>query len=166
MTIYYLKNDYGIESNNTLKLYEHPDWQEYYNNLIKIYTSYSYSPEKIHEIGLENIEITREKMRDIIKALGYKKSIEEFNKHIESDSRFFDKTPESLYNRMNSYLQKIRPYLRYYFKKLPMTDCEVRRIEPSRESSTSWGYYAVPVGSKRGFIIVQQIWTTQIRVTP
>lgn len=149
LTIDYLKSDYVIENTYKPTLCNHPDGQEYYNSLIKIYTSYDSSPEKIHQIGLESIEKTRKKMREVIKSLGYQMSIEEFNKHIESDPRFFDRTPEDLYNRMNGFLEKIRPYLKHYFKRLPICECEVKRIDPSREASTSWGYYAVPTGIEK-----------------
>lgn len=146
--ISYIENDCMTVASSWVPLCRQPGGEEYYQSLIKTYTSYDYTPKEIHEIGLENIEITKQKMQSIINELGYNMSIEKFNENLQHDRRFFDQTLDELYVRMNGFLVKIRPKLKDYFKKLPITDCEVRRIDSARESSTSWGYYAVPVGTE------------------
>jgi len=150
-TIDYIKNDYRKNVESNPGLCNQPGGAEYYKTLIKVFTSYELTPEEIHDIGLENLEITKSKMQDIIKRLGFDLNIEEFNKLLDKDPKFFDKTKEDLGNRLTKHLELIRPRMKDYFYKQPLADCEVRPIEAARESSTSWGYYAVPVGTDKNF---------------
>ncbi|MHB1391709.1 MAG: DUF885 domain-containing protein [Clostridia bacterium] len=149
ITIEYLKNDYIKNVESKPGLCNQPGGTEYYKALVKVFTSYELTPEEVHNIGLKNLEITKSKMQDIIKRLGFDLGIEEFNKLLNKDSRFFDKTKEDLGNRLTKHLELIRPLLKDYFYNQPLADCEVRPIEAARESSTSWGYYAVPVGTDK-----------------
>lgn len=148
-TIAYIRNDYIKNVKAKAGLCNQPGGLDYYKALIKVYTSYDLAPEEIHEIGLKNIDITKSKMQDIIKRLGFNLTIEDFNKSLDNNPDYFDKTKEALGNRLSKQLDKIRPLLKDYFYKQPSADCEVRPVEAARESSTSWGYYAVPVGTDK-----------------
>lgn len=143
----YLANDYKKSVRGKAGLCNQPGGSEYYRALIKVYTSYGLTPEEVHNIGLDSLEVTKSKMKDVIKRLGFDLGIQEFNKVLENNPDYFDKTKEELGDRLTKHLDRIRPLLKDYFYKQPHADCEVRAIEAARESSTSWGYYAVPVGT-------------------
>lgn len=149
MTIDYIKNDYMKNAAGKPGLCNQPGGEEYYRALIKVYTSYELAPEEIHDIGLRNLELTKSKMRDIIKRLGFGLDIAEFNRILDKNPDYFDKTKEALGSRLTKHLDMVRPHLKHYFYNQPSADCEVRPIEEERESSTSWGYYAVPVGTDK-----------------
>lgn len=149
LTVDYIEKDYMPNKVGKPGLCSLRDGRGYYSKLIKIYTSYDLSPEEIHEIGLKNLEITKNKMEGIIKGLGFNCGIQEFNKLLEGNPDYIDKTRESLGRRLTGFLDKVRPLMKDYFYKLPEADCEVRAIDVERESSTSWGYYAMPVGTDK-----------------
>lgn len=149
LTVDYIKNDYMANTVVKPGLCNLRGGRDYYNKLIKIYTSYDLTPEEIHEIGLKNLEITKNKMEVIIRGLGFDCGIPEFNKLLESNPYYIDKTREALGSRLASFLDKVMPLMKDYFYKLPEAGCEVRPIDAERESSTSWGYYAMPVGTDK-----------------
>lgn len=119
-----------------------------YRGLIKTYTSYDLSPREIHEIGLRELEVTKEKMRDLIRGMGLDLSLEAFEQKTLADRRFFDDTPERLTARFGRYLEKIRPKLPLMFKHFPVADCCARALGKDSEGATSWGYYSVPIGTE------------------
>ena len=147
--ITYLQNDYSDEI-KIKALWEDEGGKEYYQSLIEIYTSSSLSPKEIHEIGLSELENTRSKQRDILKLLG--KSSDNFLEALQNDrllrKMFYDSSPAMLQNRLDGYLDRTKTCLSDYFHRLPKTPCLLKRIDPAREGSTSWGYYAVPVGEE------------------
>ena len=147
-TIEYLQNNYFEKGIIWKGVCELDNGREYYKSLINVYTSYNLSAEQIHEIGLENMRITRDKLRNIIEKTGHNMSIEEFNILLKKDLRFFDTSSDQLSGRMNGYINKIRPKLKDFFYKIPSTECDIRPIDKNRESSTTWGYYAIPVGNE------------------
>ena len=123
--------------------------EEYYHSLIKTYTSYNLDPQEIHEIGLRELEITKQKIRDLMRAMGYEKSLEEFHQTMLSDQRFFDSSPEHLAERFNRCLEKIRPKMSLVFKRQPQADCCAKALSREQEGATSWGYYSVPIGTEK-----------------
>ncbi len=147
--ISYIENEYVRELGDKVGLCNQPEGLEYYKALINVYTSYDLSPEYIHETGLKNLQVTREKMQAIIKKLGFDCTIEEFNERLSDNKDYKDPTSHKLKERFEKHLDKIRPLLDDYFYNQPETACEVCGIDPSREGSTSWGYYSIPVGSQK-----------------
>lgn len=144
----YLKNDYCKYVGDKYGAVNYIGGIEYYYNQIKTYTSYDYRPGEIHDIGLKNIEITKDKIRKIMEYLGYKGSIKNFHKEMTKNKLYYDKTSEELQKRMRSHLEKIRLELPKYFYKIPKSDCDVQPIEKEKEGTTSWGYYHFPNSEK------------------
>ena len=141
----------GLMGKEFINLSKTKGGEAYYHSLIKTYTSYNLSPQEIHEIGLRELEVTKQKIRNLMRTMGYEKSLEEFHRMMLSDRRFFDLTPEHLTERFNRCLEKIRPKMSLVFKRQPQADCCARALSREQEGATSWGYYSVPIGTeKRG----------------
>jgi len=129
-------------------LYKLKNGEEYYQSLIKTYTSYDLTPQKIHEIGILELENTKSKIRELMRQMGFYMSLEDFHKKMLSNQRFFDKTPEELASRFNRCLEKIKPKLSLAFSIKPQADCISKALPHEQEGSTSWGYYSVPIGTE------------------
>ena len=125
------------------------DGDKYYHSLIKTYTSYDLSPKEIHEIGHRELEITNQKIKELMRQMGFDMSLKDFHKAMLSERRFFDKTPEELAARFSRSLEKIKPKLSSVFKRMPQAGCRSKALTREQEGSTSWGYYSVPIGVEK-----------------
>lgn len=122
---------------------------DYYRQQIITYTSYPVDPEELHRIGLHELEVTKEKMRAIIRKLGLSMDIPEFQAYMKKNRICYDDTPESLQKRFESKQALIEPHLADYFLHQPKAWCRSEALPKSKESSTSWGYYSVPIGEEK-----------------
>lgn len=123
--------------------------EEYYRRQIITYTSYALKPEQLHELGLENLEITQEKMRQIIRKLGMNYDIREFEEYLKKNRICFDSTKEALQKRFDTVQRKIEPELSRFFLRCPKAGCRCQALPKSKEGTTSWGYYSVPIGEEK-----------------
>ncbi len=126
-----------------------PGGEEYYRQQIITYTSYRLTPEELQEIGYENLEITRDKMKKIIRELGMNYDLEEFQEYLRKNRICFDKTPQELQHRFESVQKKIEPRLSDFFVHFPKAGCRCQALPKSKEGTTSWGYYSVPIGEEK-----------------
>lgn len=122
---------------------------DYYRQQIITYTSYALEPEELHRIGLRELEITREKMRAIIRKLGYDMDLPEFQRLLREKRICFDDTPEQLQQRFDRVQAKIEPRLSDFFLRQPQARCRSQRLPAAKEKTTSWGYYSVPIGEEK-----------------
>ncbi len=141
----YLKTEYIPHAPQTLGMGQYPGGYEMYRRQMDTYISCDATPEEVHAAGFRALEETKSKMRDIMKQVGFTGTLEEFTRSVQDDPRFKFKTPEEMQETLTGYLNQIRPILPKYFNRMPKADCAVRRIDPKREATTSWGYYNVPV---------------------
>lgn len=123
--------------------------EEYYRSQIITYTSYPTEPEELHELGLENLRITQEKMRDIIHGLGLDYQLKEFETYMRTNRICYDDTPEALQRRFDCVQKKIVPRLDDFFCRKPKVGCRCQALPKSKEGTTSWGYYSVPIGEEK-----------------
>ncbi len=141
----YLKTEYIPHAPQTLGMGQYPGGYEMYRRQMDTYISCDATPEEVHAAGFRALEETKSKIRDIMKQVGFTGTLEEFTRSVQDDPRFKFKTPEEMQETLTGYLNLIRPILPKYFNRMPKADCAVRRIDPKREATTSWGYYNVPV---------------------
>lgn len=88
------------------------------------------TPEEVHAIGYRALQETQDKMRDIMKQVGFQGTLEEFTRSVQEDPQFKFKTPEEMQETLTGYLEKIKPILPRYFNRMPKADCAVRQHRP------------------------------------
>lgn len=146
----FLKHDYNHAGINVIPgLCNIKNGIDYYNQQIITYTSYSIPPEELHNMGLHELEVTRAKMQKIIKDLGFNMDIPEFEKYLKHNRVCFDSTPEQLQARFERAQSRIERQLKNYFLRIPKSGCRCEALPKSKENSTSWGYYSVPIGTEK-----------------
>ena len=148
----FMGDEYLGAARESVGLFELPDGEAWYAHNVRRITTTDYTPDEIHQIGLGEVERIHGEMRDVMKAIGFEGSLNEFFEYVYSDPQFFFDEPEKLiqaYRDMSAEVESIAPE---FFKLFPNTPFEVRRVEPFREQSSSKGSYqsGSPDGSRPG----------------
>lgn len=127
-----------------------PDGAAWYAHNLRHNTMRSLTPEKVHQIGLDEVARIQEQMRVVAKDLGYPnatRSLPELKAFFEwmkaRDDMYF-KSREELLGAFQAFESRVAPVLPKYFNLRPTTGYEVRLVEPFREASASSGSYQGP----------------------
>ena len=126
-----------------------PGGLEYYRQQIITYTSYDLEPQELHAIGLRELERTRDKMLQLIRQMGLDMDIPQFQNYLRQNRICFDDSVEQLQARFDRVQARIGPKLDDYFLRKPKAGCRSQALPKSKEATTSWGYYSVPIGTEK-----------------
>jgi prolyl oligopeptidase len=137
-------------------IWDYPQGHDYYDLLVKYYTSTDMTPAQIHRLGLKEVARIRAEMKQIIDETGFVGSFEGFLDHLREDPRFYFESQGEL---MNAYLltcKRIDPELPRLFGRLPRTPYGVRAVPDAVAPDTVTAYYQPPAadGSRAGFFYV------------
>jgi uncharacterized protein (DUF885 family) len=129
-----------------------PDGKAWYAYNVRDITTTDYTPEQIHGIGLSEVKRIHGEMAGVMQRVGFKGTLPEFFKYMNSDPRFFFARREDLIAGYVKIKETVAPRLSRLFETLPKADYEVRAVEPFREKSASGGQYqaATEDGSRPG----------------
>jgi uncharacterized protein (DUF885 family) len=129
-----------------------PGGKEWYAYNVKRITTTDYTPEQIHQIGLDEVKRIQGEMRGVMQQVGFKGTLPEFFKFMNSDAQFFFAKREDLISGYDAIRKRVNPQLPKLFETLPKADYEVRAVEPFREKSAAGGQYqaASEDGSRPG----------------
>jgi uncharacterized protein (DUF885 family) len=129
-----------------------PDGKTWYAYNVKRITTTDYTPEQIHQIGLDEVKRIHGEMAGVMKQVGFKGTLDEFFKFLNTDPQFFFDRREDLIAGYDVLRKRVNPQLPKLFEILPKADYEVRAVEPFREKSAAGGQYqaATEDGSRPG----------------
>jgi uncharacterized protein (DUF885 family) len=135
----YLKRDYARAAREQPGLWSIPGGDETYAELVRQVTQEDLTPQKVHDIGVEELRRIHDEMR----ALGVKE-VRAYADTLKTDPRnHFDSRDELLeaaqrtFDRANAGLPRL-------FRHLPATPCEVMAIEEYREKDSVAAFYYPP----------------------
>ncbi len=137
-----------------------PNGENYYNALLKFYTTTELTADEIHALGLENVERIHNEMRVIMKQVGFDGDLQAFFAFMREDQQFF--YPETDQGRADylaasvATINEMREVLPEYFGILPKAELTVKRVEEFREKSAGKAFYQGPPpdGSRPGIYYV------------
>ncbi len=118
-----------------------PNGKAWYAYNVKRVTTTDYTPEQIHQIGLDEVKRIHGEMEAVMKQVGFKGTRNEFFKHLNTDPQFFFDHREDLIAGYDAIRKRVNPRLPQLFETLPRADYEVRAVEPFREKSAAGGQY-------------------------
>jgi uncharacterized protein (DUF885 family) len=118
-----------------------PDGKAWYAYNVSRITTTGYTPEQIHQIGLDEVQRIHAEMAEVMRRVGFKGTLQEFFTHLNSDPQFFWPTREALVAGYVDIKNRVDPQLPKLFEILPRADYEVRAVEPFREKSAAGGQY-------------------------
>ncbi|NOX67884.1 MAG: DUF885 domain-containing protein [Gammaproteobacteria bacterium] len=126
-------------------MWARPHGEEYYRWALKASTTTTMTPDEVHRLGLEQIEILHARMHPILQSLGYSRgSVGERMQALANDSRYRfpegDEGREEILAVIQESLAKIRQRLPQAFNTLMRGNLEVRRLPPEEEPGAPAAY--------------------------
>lgn len=139
-----LGSDYEERAPETVGLMRYPGGPEAYRRAIRQQTGYDYSPEELHELGLQRVAALGAEMEAIRRELGFEGTQAEFHRMLRTNPRFVADSPQDVEDRYNQHVSRIEPLIGEYFSVLPEAPYGVRRLDPAQEPGQTFGYYQMP----------------------
>lgn len=157
------KNIYNYTSTDYLKaslpksgISAIPHGKEYYNFLIKNYTTTEMKADDIHNLGLKEVARIKAEMEKVKAEVGYTGDLKSFFDYVRNKKELMPFTnPQQVIDNFNAIHNRMKPNLENLFGKKPKTPFEVRRTEAFREASASAEYNQGSVdGTRPGIFYV------------
>ncbi|WP_026462298.1 DUF885 domain-containing protein [Adhaeribacter aquaticus] len=152
----FMKNEYLPKSRNTSGISSIPNGKQYYNYLVRYWTTTDKTPEEIFETGQQEVKRIRSEMEAIKNQVGFKGDLKAFFAHLKTDKKFRPyKTDEEVLQAYRAIEARMQPQLKQLFGQVPKSKFEVRQTEAFREASASAEYNPpAPDGSRPGIFYV------------
>lgn len=146
----YIANEYLPKTRDTFGKGALPNGAAWYAHDVRDNTLRSLTPEKAHQIGLDEVARLQDSMRAVAPDLGYTKPVKSltdlkaFFEWVKARDDMYFKSREELLATYQAFGANVAPKLPAYFNLRPSADYEVRLVEPFREASASSGQYQGP----------------------
>lgn len=108
---------------------------------IKVQTSTDLTPQQIHEIGLAEVKRIRAEMERVKAQTGFKGSMADFFKYLQTDPKFYFTDKEELVRSYRDIAKRADPQLMKLFKTLPRSTYGVIPVPSYAEKSQTTAYY-------------------------
>ncbi len=143
-----LRNKPGVDSL--------PRGKEFYEFVVRKFTTTDLTPDEIHNIGLSEVKRIRSEMMMIIKSVEWKGDFQSFIKDLRTNPKFYPKTKQELLEKVSFVLKKMDGKLPELFKKLPRSPYGIKEVPASIAPLTATAFYNPPnlEGTRAGFYYV------------
>ncbi|WP_160717672.1 DUF885 domain-containing protein [Chitinophaga solisilvae] len=133
-----------------------PDGREYYNFLIRTWTTTNKTPDEIFALGEKEVARIRAEMETVKNSTGFKGDLPAFFASVRTDKKLrIFKTPQAVLDSFRAIENKIMPGVKKMYGHLPKTKFEIRQTEAYRAASASAEYQpGTPDGSRPGIFYV------------
>jgi uncharacterized protein (DUF885 family) len=124
-----------------------PDGAAYYAHCLRSNTTTEYTPEQVHEIGLQEVERIEAEMRTILEKMGYQKVVspaKRLHDFGREASFLYPNTDEGRTAALAEYqriLNEVNAALDPYFSVRPKAALKVERVPEFREKTSAGAYY-------------------------
>jgi len=115
----FLKDDYLPKATETLAAESLPDGKAYYQAKILDYTTLELTPDQIHKIGLEQVDLISAQMQAVMGETGFQGDMPAFLAFLRKDPRFYVKTPQELLDRAAWVAKQFDGRAERWFGRLP-----------------------------------------------
>jgi uncharacterized protein (DUF885 family) len=152
----FLQTEYLPKSRNTTGITGIPQGKDYYNYLVRYWTTTDKTPEEIFQTGQAEVKRIRAEMEQVKQQVGFKGDLPAFFEYIKTNPKFMPyKTDEEVLNGYQAIHTRMEPQLQKLFGQVPKSKFEVRATEEFREASASAEYNPpAPDGSRPGVFYV------------
>ncbi len=137
----YMSTDYLAAGKTESGISATPNGNEYYQHLIKRYTTTNMTADEIHQLGLSEVKRILSEMEKVKEQVGFEGDIIAFFDYVRTNKELMPyKTAEEVIAHFNRIHETMQPQLDKLFNVKPRTPFEVRRTEAFREASASAEY--------------------------
>ena len=139
-------------------LRQYPDGERVYAMLVRQRTTTDLSPAQIHAIGQRELARLRTEMEAVMTELKFSGSFVQFVEHLNTDERFFHKSPEALLAGYRDIAKRIDAEMPKLFAELPRAPYGIRAM-PTHMGANRAEYYNGPAadGSRAGFFFANTL---------
>lgn len=123
-----------------------PRGKEFYRHQVRVYTAPEYTPEVVHQTGLDEVKRIREDMEEVIRKVEFKGNFQEFIDSLRSDPRFYAETEKGYLNEVSYILKKMDGELPRMFNHLPRMPYGIRPVPSFSAPKAPTAYYMRPAG--------------------
>lgn len=159
----FISEEYIPQCRQSVGISDVPEGLEYYNYLIRYWTTTNLTADEIFQIGEKEVSRIRSEMEGVMKATGFKGDLKSFFHFIHTDKRFMPfKKDSEVIEAYKAIEEKMKTQLSKLFNLVPKAKFEVRQTEKFREASGSAEYQqSAPDGSRPGIFYVPVIDATK-----
>jgi len=137
----FIKNEYIPKSRTTAGISDIPGGKDFYQFLIKYWTTTTLTADQIFEIGQSEVKRLHAEMEKIKDETGFKGNLRAFFTYLNKDKQFFPfTTPKEVLDSFEHIHTQMQPQLNKLFNDTPKTKFEIRQTEKFREASASAEY--------------------------
>jgi uncharacterized protein (DUF885 family) len=158
----FVRNDYAPHGRTDPGVWALPDGAARYRFAIRRMTTTDLSPEKIHEIGLQQLAETEAEMLALAHQLGFK-DLASLNDHIKKDRTFYATSGEQVLDLYTKYTRQMEKELPRLFNRLPKNKLVVIPMDSFRAQNAVPADYTEGAadGSRPGRINVNEYGPTE-----
>ena len=155
----FIRDEYIPKTRTSAGISAVPDGMDYYQDLIRLWTTTELAPDSIFRLGESEVARIRGEMDRVRQQMNFRDDLKAFFEHVNSDRRFMPfNTDEEVINAFRAIESKIQPKLATLFNMRPKTPFEIRQTEEFREMSAAAEYtQGAPDGSRPGIFYVPVI---------
>jgi uncharacterized protein (DUF885 family) len=147
----FVRDEYLPAARETVGASALPRGREYYEHLVRAFTTLDVTPDQVHETGLSEVARIRAEMEDAIRRSGFQGSFADFLQFLRTDPRFYAKTPDELLERASRIAKRMDGKLPSLFGRLPRQPYGVEPVPAHLAPKYTGGRYVeAPIGGTRG----------------
>ncbi len=137
----YVVGEYVPHARQTIGLSALPDGAAWYAFNARASTTTELPPERIHQIGLDEVARIGGELDKAMRATGFKGTMPDFFKYLRSDPKFVYGDRQSLLIGYRDIAKRVDPQLPHLFGKLPRLTYGVDAVPAENEKTQTAAYY-------------------------
>ncbi len=137
----YFADKYLPACRQTIACSDLPDGRQWYEYVVRNYTTTDLTPDEIFKIGESEVARIRAEMDKVIKASGFTGTFEQFTDFLRTDKRFYFDKKEDLVREYRDISKRADPELAALFGRLPTLPYGVAVIPSYAEQSQTTAFY-------------------------
>ena len=137
----FFETEYAPHGRTVVGIGTSPQNREYYEALVKYFTTLDLTPDEVHQIGLDEVARIRGEMNAVIDATGFAGGFREFLEFLRTDEQFYAKTAEDLMKEAAWIAKRIDGQMPKFFGKLPRLPYGVMAVPDEMAPNYTTGRY-------------------------
>jgi len=148
----FIKNDYLPHARSSVGLGQMPGGAALYRYLVSSTTTTDMTPAAIHALGLSEVDRIHAQMEKIKSTVGFKGSLADFTKFLQSDPKFAPASPDAMRDAFMAIDKRVLASIPKDFALVPKSPLEIRPVSSYKEKTEAGGSYeqGTPDGSRPG----------------
>lgn len=149
----FIETEYIPKCRDSIAAYQLPQGPVYYAHRSRVQTTTNWEPQKIHDLGLREVERISKLMEQLRNEIKFQGDQTAFNKFLNTDSQFVYKNPEDLITGYREIAKRIDPELPKLFKTLPRLTYGVKAMPDYKGATGPTAYYqpGSPTAGRAGY---------------